>query len=164
MKWGLIFCGFFIFFISAFSSCDLSMFANNRSRQYSIVSPEDEISNIPTGDFFFITLKSAYYTGGQGSFDPLDFLLYAMDDGPGTQCKISVEEESSTEDLFCMLDVMEGDLWYHEINLEYNFPPEMCAYAGFYPHWHYNQAVGNGPLFVRKDPGEGEAEDFIYRV
>ena len=70
MKW-LFLC--FIFFISAFSSCDLSLLGTNRSRQYSIVSPDDEISNIPSEDFFYINLKSAYYTGAQGSFDPLDF-------------------------------------------------------------------------------------------
>ena len=148
MKWLLIFCSFFIFFISTFSSCDLSMFANNRSRQYSIVSPEDEISQIPTDDFFFINLKSAYYTGAQGSFDPLDFMLYEMDEGPGTDCKISVNEESATEDLYCMLEVSEGDLWFQEITLEYNVPPGMCSYLAFMPHWHYNQPTGKGPTQV----------------
>ena len=124
------------------------MFANNRSKQYSIVSPEDEISNIPTDDFFFINIKSAYYTGKQGSFDPLDFMLYAMDEGPGTDCKISVNEESATEDLYCMLEVSEGDLWYHEITLKYNVPPGMCSYLAFMPHWHYNQPTGPGALKV----------------
>ena len=62
---------------------------------------------------------------------PWIFVLYAMDDGPGTDCKISVNEESGTEDLYCMLDVMEGDLWYHEIELEYNVPPGMCSYLAF---------------------------------
>ena len=134
----------------AFASCDLSNLGLNRSRQYSIVSPEDDIANIPTEDFFYVNIKSAYYTGGQGSFDPLDFMLYAMDEGPGTDCKISVNEEAGTEDLYCMLDVAEGDLWYHEINLEYNIPPGMCKYLGFTPHWHYNQEVGEGPLAVIK--------------
>ena len=134
----------------AFASCDLSNLGLNRSRQYSIVSPEDDIANIPTEDFFYVNIKSAYYTGGQGSFDPLDFMLYAMDEGPGTDCKISVNEEAGTEDLYCMLDVAEGDLWYHEINLEYNIPPGMCKYLGFTPHWHYNQEVGEGPRHVIK--------------
>ena len=122
----------------------------NRSYQYSLVDADGNpaISTIPDEDFFYINIKSAYYTGDSNTFDPLDFELYAMDDGPGTDCKISVNEESSTEDLFCMFDVMEGDLWYHEINLEYNAPPGMCAYLGFLPHWHYNYAVGYGPLFV----------------
>ena len=140
---------FFSAGICAFVSCDLSLLGgNNASRQYSIVSPEDEISNIPTDDFFYVNIKSAYYTGGQGGFDPLDFELYAMDEGPGTDCKISVNEEAGTEDLYCMLDVAEGDLWYHEINLEYNVPPNMCKYLGFTTHWHYNQEVGDGPQRV----------------
>ena len=147
--------------ILAFATCDLAFLNGNRSYQYSLVDADGNpvLSTIPDEEFFYINLKSAYYTGDSNTFDPLDFELYAMDDGPGTDCKISVNEESGTEDLFCMFDVMEGDLWYHEINLEYNAPPGMCAYLGFLPHWHYNQEVGYGPKFVRKDPGEGEAKD-----
>ena len=144
MKWLFICFIFFICFISTLSSCDLSFLGTNRSRQYSLVPPEDGTANIPTGDFFFINIKSAFYTGGKGSFDPLDYVLYAMDEGPGTACKISVNEKSATEDLYCMLEISEGDLWYHEINLEYNVPPGMCSYLAFMPHWHYNQPTGQG--------------------
>ena len=133
--------------VLAFSSCDLAVFgARSSSRQFSLVT--DDISDIPSEHFFYVNIKSAYYTGAQGSFDPLDFQLYAMDQGPGTDCKISANEQSSTEDLYCMLDIMEGDLYLHEIELDYNVPPEMCAYLGFLPHWHYNQEVGAGPKVV----------------
>ena len=145
MKWLFILFTFILFF----SNCDLSFLGLNTSRQYSIISPEDSISNIPTGDFFYLNIKSAYYTGAQGSFDPLDFLIYAMDEGPGTDCKISVNEESATEDLYCMFEISEGDLWFHEINLEYNVPPGMCSYLAFMPHWHYNQPTGRP-----EDPSE----------
>ena len=135
-------------FVLAFMGCDLSFLKTNSSYQYSLVNADTEISQIPTEDFFYVNIKSAYYTGDSNTFDPLDFALYAMDEGPGTDCKISVNEQSSTEDLYCMLDVAEGDLWYHEINLEYNVPPSMCPYLGFYTHWHYNQDVGEGPRAV----------------
>ena len=150
-----------IILILAFTTCDLAFLKGNRSYQYSLVDADGNpvLSTIPDEEFFYINLKSAYYTGDSNTFDPLDFELYAMDDGPGTDCKISVNEESSTEDLFCIFDVMEGDLWYHEINLEYNAPPGMCAYLGFLPHWHYNQAVGYGPKTVEKIPGERETPD-----
>ncbi len=134
--------------ILAFSSCDLSFLNGNRSYQYSLVDG-DEISNIPDDEFFNVNIKSAYYTGDSNTFDPLDFVKpYAMDEGPGTDCKISINEESATEDLYCILEVAEGDLWFHEINLQYNVPPGMCPYLAFLPHWHYNQAVGLGPRYV----------------
>ena len=138
MKW------FLILLLWVLSSCNFSL---NRSRQYSIVSP-DEISNIPSDDFFYVNIKSAYYTGARGSVDPLDFMMYAMDEGPGTDCKIPISEESATEDLYCMFEISEGDLWFHEINLEYNVPPGMCSYLAFMPHWHYNQPTGYGPSTV----------------
>ena len=142
----------------AFSSCDLAVLgARATSRQFSLLS--DDISLIPRDDFFFVNIKSAYYTGERGSFDPLDFELYAMDQGLGTDCKISANEESSTEDLYCMLDIMEGDLYLHEIALDYNVPPEMCDYLGFIPHWHYNQEVGEGPKTVEHIVGEDNAPD-----
>ena len=138
MKWFLILLLWFL------SSCNFSL---NRSRQYSIVSPDD-IQDIPSDDFFYVNIKSAFYTGASETLDPLDFMIYAMDDGPGTACKIPVSEESATEDLYCMFEISEGDLWYHEINLEYNVPPGMCSYLAFMPHWHYNQPTGYGPSTV----------------
>ena len=126
----------FIFFM-VLSSCDL-----NRFSQYSIVSPDD-IKDISADDFFYVNIDSAF--AEDASSDPLQFLIYAMDDGPDTDCKISVNNESATEDLFCILDIMEGDLWLHKINLKYNVPPGMCSYLAFLPHWHYNKSAGLGP-------------------
>ena len=147
MKW------FLILLLWGLSSCNFSL---NRSRQYSIISPEDSINNISADEFFYINLKSAYYTGEKDTFNPLDFMIYAMDDGPGTDCKISVNQEGSTEDLYCIMEIMEGDLWLHEINLEYNVPPGMCEYLGFLPHWHYNYKSGQGPPFIAQVKPEGE--------
>ena len=161
MKWALILFTFIVFF----STCDLAFLNGNRSYQYSLVDGDGniEIPHIPDDEYFYVTIKSAYYTGESSGFNPLDFIIpYAMDDGPGTDCKISVNEESSTEDLYCILDVMEGDLWYHKINLKYNLPEGMCDYLGFLPHWHYNQVVGEGPAFVEQIPGEEGAPE-TYR-
>ena len=144
----------FVFVVTTFFvSCDLSLFGtNNRSRQYSIVSP-GEISQIPTDDFFYVNIKSAHYTGE--GFDPLDFLLYAKEEGPGTDCKVQfTDDNSSTEDLFCMFEVAEGDLYLHNIHLEYNVPPGMCNYLSFMVHWHYNYESGDGPPYVAQIPSD----------
>ena len=130
-----------------FSSCDaLKGFGIGTSAQYSLVPTEGLTTDaIPQEDFFYVNLSASYYYGE--GHDSLDAIIYAMDEGPGTDCKISVNEDS-TEDLYCILDVMEGDLFFHKIVLEYNVPPEMCAYSGFLVPYHLNQEVVEGPKHV----------------
>ena len=130
-----------------FSGCDvLSGFGIGTSAQYSLVPTEGlTTDSIPQEDFFYVNLSASYYYGSEN--DIFDGIIYAMDEGPGTDCKISVNEDS-TEDLYCLLDVMEGDLFFHEIVLEYNFPPQMCEYAGFIVPYHLNQPTIKGPDLV----------------
>ena len=132
-----------------FSGCDvLSGFGIGTSAQYSLVPTEGlTTESIPQEDFFYVNLSASYYYGE--GHDSLDAIIYAMDEGPGTDCKISVNEDS-TEDLYCILDVMEGDLFFHKLVLEYNVPPEMCAYSGFLVPYHLNQEVAYGPRQVSK--------------
>ena len=133
--------------ILLFASCDpLKLFGGKTSDQYSL-SPIEGLSTsyIPNEKFFYVNLSAGYYIGE--GYDPLDSIIYAMDEGPGTDCKIPVEQES-TEDLYCIMDVMEGDLWFHEIVLEYNVPEQLCDYLDFEVPWHFNQSIGRGPNTV----------------
>ncbi len=150
-----------------FSGCDvIKGFGIGTSAQYSLVPTEGLTTDaIPQEDFFYVNLSASYYYGE--GFDPLDAIIYAMDEGPGTDCKISVNEDS-TEDLYCLLDVMEGDLFFHKLVLEYNVPPEMCAYSGFLVPYHFNQEIVKGPDRVSKckflvqdenDPDENTIEE-----
>ena len=131
-------------------SCNpLKLLGGGSSEQFSLVT-DDFLSadQIPNSDFFYIAIKEAWYTGE--GFDPLDALMYAQDEGIGTDCKIPVDAES-TEDLYCIIDIMEGDLWFHKVVLEYNVPEGMCAYLGFETAWHFNYETGEGPDFVYED-------------
>ena len=131
-----------------FVSCDpLSILGSGRLfAPYSLTPTEGlSTSHIPNEKFFYVNLHAAYYTGA--GYDPLDAIIYAMEDGPGTDCKIPVEKDS-TEDLYCTMDAMEGDLWYHNIELEYNVPESMCDYLKFDVSWHFNQTIGQGPQTV----------------
>ena len=176
MKLISILCkSFFIFlfmgFIGLMSSCDmLGGLGIGSSAQYSLIPTEGlSTEHIPSEEFFYVNIKEAYYYGEE--FNALDAIIYAMDNGPGTDCKISVNEDS-TEDLYCILDVMEGDLFFHSLVLEYNIPAGMCDYSGFIVPFHYNQEVGIGPETVWKckepksvsDDGTVETEDTFCRV
>ena len=146
LKWLYVVTLSTLFFIS----CDPLKFfgAGSVSGQYSLVPTEGlSTSHIPNEKFFYVNIDSAYYKGK--GFDALDAIIYAMDDGPGTDCKIPVEEDS-TGDLYCIIDAMEGDLWFHSIVLEYNVPEGMCDYLDFEVPWHFNQRVGNGPSPVHE--------------
>ena len=161
------FCAFLLI------SCDPTKLLGGKSSfsTYSLVPVEGLSStHIPNEQFFYVNLEAAYYIGA--GYDPLDALMYSMDEGPGTDCKIPVDQDS-TEDLYCILDVVEGDLWFHNIVLEYNVPGGMCDYLGFDVPWHLNQRVGEGPARVYEctdfapgcDPEPGQdGEDPTYSV
>jgi hypothetical protein len=131
-----------------FVSCDVlsAIGGSALTETYSLIPTEGlSTTHIPNEEFFYVNLHAAYYIGE--GFDALDSIIYAMDDGPGTDCKIPVEQES-TEDLYCIMDVMEGDLWFHNIVLQYNVPAGMCDYLDFDVPWHFNQKIGYGPQSV----------------
>ncbi len=128
-----------------FVSCDVlgALGGGRLTETYSLIPTEGlTTTHIPNEDYFYVNLYEAYYVGE--GFDALDSIIYSMDDGPGTDCKIPVDQES-TEDLYCLMDVMEGDLWFHNIVLNYNVPAGMCDYLDFDISWHFNQRVGYGP-------------------
>ena len=142
----------------AFFGCNLASLTgggSNYSRFASLASYDDGTVSIPSGKFFYIRIARA--SDGTDRF--LQHALYEEKEGPGTDCKIPVDEES-TEDMFCMLEKMEGDLWAHDTIIEYNVPAGMCKYLAFQTHWHWNQNAGRGPRKVYKcENVENEGED-----
>ena len=130
--------------VIGFSSCDWSFLNGGVATFASLEDEEDDVFNerqIPQEEFFYVKVDDAR-SARRG--DKFDYLMYARHEGPGVACKIPVSQESS-EDLYCMLDVLEGDLLFQDITLEYNVPENMCDYVEFKLPWHYNQRVGRGP-------------------
>ena len=148
LKW-LYVLGLFIFFLV---NCNpLGIFGIGSSSEISSLIPIDGLNtaHIPNESYFYININNSYYIGE--GFEQLQTFIYAMDFGPGTDCKIKIPEnpeEGNTEDLYCIMDIMELDLWFHKIILEYNVPPEMCDYLHVDVPWHFNQKVGYGPRNV----------------
>lgn len=132
----------------------LNIFSNKKSSAlYSLIPTSGLYTyHIPNEEFFYVNFKPGNYEGE--GYDSLDALMYAMDDGPGTDCKIPVDQES-TEDLYCLMDIMEGDIWYHSFILDYNVPEGMCDFLSFEVPWHFNQIVANGPSRIYQKECEG---------
>ena len=146
---------FFLFVLMFFflSNCGDGIFGSFSWEGLSTLEDiDDDSRNIPNDEFFYVKLEDAILRGGP-EFKPLDYVMYARGQrGIDFDCKIPKDQVSATEDLYCMLEILEGDLYYNDLYLEYNIPPDMCDYLFFETHWHYNKRSGIGPVqIIRKE-------------
>ena len=134
--------------LNLFSGTDYSAFSQ-------LPSWDQNEGAIPNDSFFYVRLARENYEG----HNFLQHAMYELDGGPGTDCKIPIDQKSS-EDIFCQLEKLEGDLWAHPTVIEYNVPPGMCDYVAFDIPWHFNQNAGAGSKEVYKcDQNIGAAPD-----
>jgi hypothetical protein len=54
----------------------------------------------------------------------------------------------ANEDITCLIEIPEGDVYNKDLVLQYNAPKEMCRYLVREPYWFYNREVGVGPTTV----------------
>ncbi len=55
------------------------------------------------------------------------------------------KDSTDYEAIECTLDILEMDLYMHEIEMQYNAPPGLCDHVGTYPSWFWNESAGTGP-------------------
>lgn len=67
--------------------------------------------------------------------------------GFSTPCAVN-KSSTANEDVTCLIDVPEGDLYGKDLELKYNVPAEMCRYLVRTPYWFYNHEVGVGPSTI----------------
>ncbi|MFZ9596170.1 MAG: hypothetical protein ACO3A2_08845 [Bdellovibrionia bacterium] len=75
----------------------------------------------------------------------IDYNLHQDGDFNKT-CTISSTD--SAKDIFCLLEMQEGDVFFESLALNYNIPPEMCKYVRVAPYWFYDYeppSKSNGP-------------------
>tara|TARA_B110001454_G_scaffold218991_1_gene249082 strand:+ start:128854 stop:130035 length:1182 start_codon:yes stop_codon:yes gene_type:complete len=84
-------------------------------------------------------------------FDEEKFPYYMSKLGDfNTKCAIA--SGSSAQNLDCVLDMNELDLYFHGVSFQYNVPSGMCSYFSRSTYWYYNYEVGYGPsTFVRNE-------------
>ncbi len=144
-----------IFLVSFVVACNqLRLFGDNDFSDFSSLPIANNVSiGIPDINFLYVDVGGDSYfstnTVEQRENNPTGqkYALYQRDEDITVNCSISADRES-TEDLYCTLDVVEGDLWFHALPLEYNVPPGMCDYLAFQVHWHFNQPVAVGPEII----------------
>ncbi len=59
------------------------------------------------------------------------------------------------EDITCILEADEHDLYYFGTAFQYNIPPDMCNYIHHRPYVYYGLPAGDGPALVTVDSVNG---------
>jgi len=60
----------------------------------------------------------------------------------------SIDPKSSLQDLRCIVDSPEAEIYMHGLALKYNVPQGMCRYLARETYWFYNHEIGYGPTQI----------------
>ena len=137
--------------------------------QYSILSLSSVLGNTspPDENFMYLDLDLDYYDS-EGVEPPLYEINTTEEYGDSEQresvsnCEIFNGNEPSSQDIVCILDMMEMSLLFppaHDderkvnLGLVFNVPEGMCEKLTISPAWHWNKEVT--PLYVKGKTLEG---------
>ena len=168
--------------VFGFSSCILEM-GEWGSAGYSAL-PSVEFNSVEESDsnWFYIDLDEEYYRRNSNIALPLYEISTTEEYGDSAQpdresvsnCEIEYDPDldftdNAKKDIYCILDMMEQDLYLHKVALVYNVPKGMCNYTVVRPPWHFNQNFGPGPTRLIKctinkrtgtdDDGQAECDE-----
>lgn len=98
-------------------------------------APDGTSDGLQTDDFF--------YVGVETTTDAIAHVRSST--GFSNACAVS-KDATSNEDITCIIDIPEADLFAKPLELKHNVPKGgMCRYLVRYPYYFYNQEVGVGP-------------------
>jgi len=107
-----------------------------------VVTNTDSQSGTGTGVYTYVDID---FNVTVTSVTNADMFLHAEGDWT-EECKIP--SGSTGEDIRCVLEADEGDLYMLGYQLNYNFPGLMCRYAKFQPYFFLQREAGFGPSAV----------------
>ena len=114
--------------------------------------PTDPIRNTPVGTIdrtgFWINVKAIRDNR------PADIYVNS-DEGFGEDCFVATQTQES-KNITCFVDILEGILYTHELEIQYNVPPGICQYLSFTPAWHWNESSGVGPKTITLTTTKGQ--------
>jgi hypothetical protein len=103
-------------------------------------NPDDPTDSVPVGDIedsgFWINLQVS-----EGL--EFDFILRDASNFDAN-CYIPATVTGPTL-MECTLDILEGDLYLRQMDIQLNAPPGMCEAVSWRPAWHWNESSGFGP-------------------
>ncbi|MGE3260514.1 MAG: hypothetical protein AB7K68_01935 [Bacteriovoracia bacterium] len=64
-----------------------------------------------------------------------------------SECKIA-DGSADGNDVLCVAEVEELDLYFNKLKIQYHVPSDMCTYVRTMPYWFWAYGPGNGPTIV----------------
>ena len=98
----------------------------------------------PAGSSTGITDGLQFYVGIDSVINGIAHVH--TDDSFANPCSISPTADS--QDITCVIDTPEGELYNEGLGLKINVPPGMCRYFTKAPYWFYNEETGYGPSVI----------------
>ncbi len=104
------------------------------------VADDGTIGEVPTGsaaatsEYFEVTVV-----------ENINYLTQISKNGDGsTECRVL----ASGEDILCIVDMHELDLWFRVVQLNDTMPEDLCEYRQFMPYFYNSVPVGAAPTAV----------------
>lgn len=104
-------------------------------------SSNNGASGGPPGSSDGVVDPSYFFVGVDSTVN--DVAHVHLDGQFGSTC--SIDPSTSLNDLVCIVDAPEAEVFMHGLALKYNVPPGMCRYLRRQTYWFYNHPVGYGP-------------------
>jgi hypothetical protein len=122
----------------------MSCTGGNVSSSFGMSSTGSAIDNIPPGMSSGVVDPSFFFVGVDSEVNDI---AHVHQEGLfGTAC--SIDPNSSLQDIRCIVDAPEAEIFMHGLALKYNVPPGMCRYLGEQPYWFWNHEIGWGPSSI----------------
>lgn len=122
----------------------MSCTGGNVSSSFGMSSTGSAIDNIPPGMSSGVVDPSFFFVGVDSEVNDI---AHVHQEGLfGTAC--SIDPNSSLQDIKCIVDAPEAELYMHGLSLKYNVPPGMCRFLQRKPYWFWNHEVGYGPSAI----------------
>ena len=133
-----------IILVTLSSAYLMSCTGGNVSSSFGLSSTGSAVDKIPEGMSNGVVDPSFFYVGVDSEVNDI---AHVHQDGIfGKSC--SIDPNSSLQDIICIVDAPEAEIYMHGLALKYNVPPGMCRYLGQKPYWFWNHEVGYGPSLI----------------
>jgi hypothetical protein len=133
-----------IILVSVCSAYLMSCTGGSASSSFGSSSSGSLVDKIPDGMSNGIVDPSFLYVGVESKTNDV---AHVHKDGMfGTNC--AIDPNSSLQDIKCIVDVPEAELYMHGLELKYNVPAGMCRYLARETYWFWNHEIGFGPSSI----------------
>lgn len=122
----------------------MSCTGGNVSSSFGMSSTGSAIDNIPPGMSSGVVDPSFFYVGVDSEVNDI---AHVHQEGLfGTPC--AIDPTSSLQDIKCIVDAPEAEIYMHGIVFKYNVPPGMCRFLRRETYWFWNHEIGIGPSSI----------------